>query len=752
MNASGPAPQQALDLQDLLRVVSRRRWLLVIPWVVAVVIGVLAAFLLPPLYFSTVQMQFQNPTALTGQLGGMVGGGPTGDQQLNIMRGQIESSMFLRGIVVASGVEHDPATRVWALKHAGKRTLGTTPDEKVESVLIDFLRDAITLKVTKGDFIAVTVGAHEPRRAQRLTQAVADQFVLSSKSAQIEALRQTGEFASEQLQVYKQKLDDAERRLEGARRSAVSSTLEGSSVNGGNLAQARALLEQADLEIEQQRQREASTRDRLNGLAQPGDAAALTSPEVTSLASQLAGLERQLAAALIGAAAPGGGADGGASVRTLLARKSVELEDALDRSAARAFPSMAPSTRDLLVRLRLDQADIEARQARRAYLAGQVGAFERQATMAPDVEMELQRLQAEVDNARALYNSFLQQSAVNQISEAFQSAKVSGRFVVIEPADLPDGPGKPNRVVVIVLAVLAGGIIGLGTVLVVEQHDQSVRNAEEVENLLGLPVLGAVPRVDELERSRRRPRGQAAAAPLPAQDQGLLHRLKVESLLGLEFRRIYLKLARTRGRTMPRTLLVTSATRGEGKTTTSACLGITLSRELNERTLLVDFDLRSPSLHRALGLPASSWGLAQMLATRTFDERHVRTTVVPTLDFLAAGRSEQPAAELVDLAAVEWFLQEATKRYNLVVIDGPPNLAVPDPLLLGRAVEGVLYVIKAGSTVRKAAEYGVKVQREARDNVVGVLMNDIGDVLPHYYGYKHYGYGAPDEATAGDSS
>jgi len=91
---------------------------------------------------------------------------------------------------------------------------------------------------------------------------------------------------------------------------------------------------------------------------------------------------------------------------------------------------------------------------------------------------------------------------------------------------------------------------------------------------------------------------------LPAsRDQGLLHRLKVESPLGLEFRRIFLKLAKTSGRTLPRTLMVTSATRGEGKTTTSASLGITLARELREKMLLVDFDLRSPKLHRALGLP-----------------------------------------------------------------------------------------------------------------------------------------------------
>jgi hypothetical protein len=76
---------------------------------------------------------------------------------------------------------------------------------------------------------------------------------------------------------------------------------------------------------------------------------------------------------------------------------------------------------------------------------------------------------------------------------------------------------------------------------------------------------------------------------------------------------------------------------------------------------------------------------------------------------------------------------------------------VPDSLILGKAVEGVLYVIKAGSTIRKAAEYGVKVQREARDNVLGVLINDAGEVLPHYYGYRYNYYGYSTEAAGTDS-
>jgi succinoglycan biosynthesis transport protein ExoP len=734
----------ARDLQEIVRLVWRRKLLLIVPWGVAILGGVLAAFLLKPIYFSHVTLIMDRGQQLGGRLGEMVPGGRVHDQA-EIMREQVGSSVFLRSVITAAGLMDDPETRAWAIESAPRGT-GLSGDDAAEAFLVSYLQDAVTVRRGRGAVIEVTVADHIPGRAQRVADAVAEQFVLSSKAAQLDALREMNQFTVEQQHIYKERLEESERRLEAARRAGLSGTLSGSAVDGGNVARARTLLEQVRLEVAEQSRLVDNLRGRLAGQIQDNDPQLLNNASVSSLIGQIASLERQLAAAMLGDA----GANE-ASIRVLLARKSAELEGALSSNAALNLPSLSLETRQLLVRYRLAGADLGARQARQDYFASQIAAYERQVVLSPDRELEIQRLQAQVENDRGMYNSFLQQSAAAQIAEAFANAKVSGRFSVLEPANLPLKPSKPNRLMLIVLAVLVGGMIGIGTVMVVEHHDQSVKDADELEDLLGLPVLGVVPRVEELDRSRRRRPVVGGAPGLPeSRDQGLLHRLKVESPLGLEFRRIFLKLARTRGRTLPRTLMVTSATRGEGKTTTAASLAITLARELREKMLLVDFDLRSPKLHRALGLPSSSWGLAQMLQTRHFDERFVRTTVIPELDFLGAGKSERPAAELLDSHSVEWFLQEARARYPLVLVDAAPNLAVPDPLIIGRAVEGVIYVIRAGSTIRKAAEYGVKVQREACDNVIGVLMNDLGEVLAQYYGYRYNAYGYEGEAAGGD--
>jgi capsular exopolysaccharide synthesis family protein len=735
-----PAPA-TLDLREVLRLVLRRKVALLAPWGAALVLGTAAALLLPPVYISNVTMLLERPQALSGSLSGMVR--PVDpERQAEVMRDQVQSSLFLGGVVSASGLKSDPETRQWALREAADYP-GQSADEKIEAFLVDRLRQAITIRRGKGNVFQIQVEDSRADRARRFAEAVSQQFLTASKAQQIEGLVAIQEFSMQQQQLYKRKLEESEARLEAARRNVISTSLTGSAVTSGNLARARALLEQADLDTEEQRQRVRQARDRLAQVAASHDPACLSSPESQELAGQIRGLERQMAAAmLIGEDA----SDNSAMARLSSIRKMTELEIVLTRNAKLAFPNASPEAHDALVRFRLAEVDAQARESRRTYLAGQVGTFEQNAVTAPDRDATLQRLEAEVEANRTFYNSFVQQSAAAQITQAFENAKLSGRFVILEPANLPRAPGKPNRPMLIVMAFVLGGMIGAGSVLLAERQDQSMKNAEEVETLLGLPVIGAIPRVEELERSRRRrSRGSAES-----RDAGLLQRLKTETPLGLEFRRIYLKLSRARGQSLPATLLMTSSTRGEGKTTTTACLAITLARELGEKILLVDFDLRSPAMHRALGLPSSSWGLAQMLAQRKFDERFVRSTVLPNLDFLAAGRSERAASELVDTESVEWFLNEARSRYPRVIIDCAPNLAVPDPLIIGRSVEGVLYVIKAGQTIRKAAEYGVRVQREARDNLLGVLMNDAGDVLPHYYGY-HDAYGYAGEAAGGES-
>jgi uncharacterized protein involved in exopolysaccharide biosynthesis len=215
--------------------------------------GVAAAFLLKPIYFSTTTMLLERPRALSGALGGMVGGGSGTDQP-----GRRSCASRCRKRPVPAQRHHrqrrerDPATRAMALKSA-KRYPSMSEDDVVEAVLVEYLRSAITIRRQRGDVFIVTVGDFTAERARRFADAVANQFVISSKAAQLEAVRATQEFSVEQQQLYKRKLEDSEARLDAARRTSLAGSMAGGVVTANNLVRVRGLVDQADLDVEDQR-------------------------------------------------------------------------------------------------------------------------------------------------------------------------------------------------------------------------------------------------------------------------------------------------------------------------------------------------------------------------------------------------------------------------------------------------------------------------------------------------------------------
>ena len=212
----------AMDPAELLRTMMRRKWLLLLPWLAALAIGVAAAFLLKPVYFSTTLLLLDRGQAMQGPLGS-ISGGPDVEQQADIMREQVQSSLFLRSVVAATGVKEDRATRAWALKSAAKYP-GLSQDEQVEAFLVDQLRTNISIKRSKGKLFQVQVADFDAERARKFCEAVSNQFVASSKARQLEAVQAQQEFSVEQLQVYKRALQEAEMKLEGARRAVISSS------------------------------------------------------------------------------------------------------------------------------------------------------------------------------------------------------------------------------------------------------------------------------------------------------------------------------------------------------------------------------------------------------------------------------------------------------------------------------------------------------------------------------------------------
>jgi exopolysaccharide/PEP-CTERM locus tyrosine autokinase len=193
----------------------------------------------------------------------------------------------------------------------------------------------------------------------------------------------------------------------------------------------------------------------------------------------------------------------------------------------------------------------------------------------------------------------------------------------------------------------------------------------------------------------------------------------------------------------PRTILVTSALMGEGKTFVACNLAVSISRSLEEHVLLIDADLRDPSVHEVFGIPSSRDGLSTFLSKDTALSSLLKRTSIDKLSILPAGNSTETPSELLSSARMKELIREVRDRYpdRFVIIDGPPLQLTAETPVLANEVDAVIFVVRHGKTPRDAAKSALeKIQKE---KLLGVVYNGYDEParLHGKYGYYRYGYG-----------
>lgn len=212
-----------------------------------------------------------------------------------------------------------------------------------------------------------------------------------------------------------------------------------------------------------------------------------------------------------------------------------------------------------------------------------------------------------------------------------------------------------------------------------------------------------------------------------------------ESALAIEMRRLYGKLRqKIRGSNM-KCFMLTSATVGEGKSTVSSFLALTIARHKKTKTVLVDADLRRPKIHKYFGLTREP-GLAEILAGERDILDCVRDTSCDTLKIITAGRHEAAPSYLFDTHRLGEVFSELKFYYDTVIVDCPPVIPVSDPVMISPEMDGVLLVVMAGVTPRELVMRARDVLTDVDANLLGVIVNNHAEVLPYYYDHKYYGY------------
>jgi polysaccharide chain length determinant protein (PEP-CTERM system associated) len=366
-----------------------------------------------------------------------------------------------------------------------------------------------------------------------------------------------------------------------------------------------------------------------------------------------------------------------------------------------------------LVRSRAEQAALSARSAD----------FQRRVEAAPRHEAALAAMNREVDATRARYDELTAKQQEARLAERFEKSEQGGAaFRLLEPPRVPAEPVSPDRLRILILGIGVGLITGLGSALLAEQMDTSYRDVESFEADTELPVLATVPSL---------PAAGGRGAGTLGRRVALLD--EPHGMAAEQYRILAIKLTRHAGRPRPTSVLVTSPVGEEGKSTTAVNLAVALTRMVDEPVLLVDGDLRRPSIHRLLRLPPGS-GLGALLASPDDDPaRYVRRH--HGLSILEAGRLSPRTRSALASPLAQRVFQRLRQRYSYIVVDAPPVLAAAEGLILQQMVDSVLLVVRARSTPRRAVHRAIESLDLSR--LVGVALNDV-EAASAYPSAYHY--------------
>ncbi|HTZ82765.1 MAG TPA: polysaccharide biosynthesis tyrosine autokinase [Candidatus Acidoferrales bacterium] len=345
--------------------------------------------------------------------------------------------------------------------------------------------------------------------------------------------------------------------------------------------------------------------------------------------------------------------------------------------------------------------------------------------------IEYSLLKRDVDTNRQLYEGLLQ-----KMKEAGVSAGLkSNNFRIVDSARPPLSPIEPNIPRNLMFALLLGLASGIGLAFLLEGLDNTVRTTEQAQGISALPSLGMIPLGSKSAREGPNPKRLVIATSKEAVE--LVTQVRPQSQMAESYRALRTSLLLSNLGAPPKIIMVTSALPQEGKTTTSINTAVVLAQK-GVRVLLIDADLRRPSIHKTLGMGPHS-GLSNVLTGSIKMENAItRTAVLPNLFVLPAGTPPPNPAELLASANMREVLNQLREEYDHIVIDTPPSLSVTDAVVLSPRADAVVLVIRSGQTTKQALRRSRDILTQVNAKVVGVLLNAVDLSSPDYYYYYEY--------------
>jgi polysaccharide biosynthesis transport protein len=385
-------------------------------------------------------------------------------------------------------------------------------------------------------------------------------------------------------------------------------------------------------------------------------------------------------------------------------------------------------TRKVAARLR---GDYLAAVQRESMLRSALEQQKQEANKLNESAIEYSLLKRDVDANRTLSEGLLE-----KLKEAGVTAGLrSNNFRIVDAARVPTAPSGPNILRNIAFALALGLSTGIGLAFLLDSMDNTVRTPEQAQVVSALPSLGMIPLGSRSSREIGSRQKMTLASSREAVE--LVTQSRPRSQMAESYRALRTSLLLTFAGGPPKVILITSALPEEGKTTTSVNSAIVLAQK-GTRVLLIDADLRRPSIHKTLGM-GPKVGLSNVLTgNATLQQAIIPSTILPDLFILPAGTPPPNPAELLASTKMKSILEELRKQYDHIVIDSPPTLSVTDAVVVSTTADAVVLVIRSGHTTKPALRRARDILLQVNARVCGVLVNAVDLNSPDYYYYYEY--------------
>jgi exopolysaccharide transport family protein len=552
--------------------------------------------------------------------------------------------------------------------------------------------------------INLSVTSEQPAKAARIANAYAETYILDQLEAKFDATRQANEWLSRRLGELRQQVRDSERAVEIFRSEQGLESSSGVTVSEQQLSELNAQLILARTALAEARAKyERARQIRASGGSIESMADVVQSGTISNLRQKQAELARELAnlSSRYGPRHP-------EVVNAEAQRRDIDAQ--IGAEISRIIGSL--------------QNNVSVAETRVASLEQSLRDIRGETGESGQAMVQLRELEREAAANRAVYESFL-----NRFKETSQQQDLQvPDSRIISPATAPLSPSYPRKALSLALALVLSAMLGVGLAFLLEHLDNGMTTARDVEEALTLPHLVSVPLVPAEKGT--------GGKPLKPHDYLIQKPLSAfsESLRSL---RSALQLSNVDN--PPKVILFTSALPSEGKTTTSVSFARAAAAS-GLKVVLVDCDLRHPSVHKTFGLATPAAGLVELLAERLDSEAVMIEDEKTSLRILPIATGTANPPDLMASSQMHLLIDRLRKDYDLVVLDSAPVLPVSDSRVLSRLADETVFVVRWSDTPKDAAQSAIRELRLYQSNIAGVILVAVDASKQAKYGYGDGGY------------